>query len=179
MNDTFLSWFLNVVTRNFRMSRGGRLHLDGNKKGYELAEHISTKVEVNPRMLSTFVAICSATSYPFGFPSRSKRPTLYILKFLVTKLRNQDNKVAFIIVDEYVALARYSEFMKICHNMNIIVQNTGGDASSLNGKSESSNKTLSILKSSVDLPRLLWLYDMLLRTPLDSHPEASVQLFTS
>ena len=33
--------------------------------------------------------------------------------------------------------------MKTCHDMNILVQNTGGDASSLNGKSESPNKTLS------------------------------------
>ena len=53
MNATFLSWFLNVVTRHFRISRGGRLRLDGNPKGYEVAEHIATKVEVNPRILST------------------------------------------------------------------------------------------------------------------------------
>ena len=57
-------------------------------------------------------------------------------------MRNQDKKVAFIRVDEDGALARSSEFMKTCHKMNIIVQTTGGDASSLNGKSESSNKTL-------------------------------------
>ena len=92
---------------------------------------------------STFVAICSATSYPFGFPSRSKRPPIDILKFLVPTLSNQDKKVAFIRVDEYVSLARSSEFMRTCHNMNIIVQTTGGDASSLNGKSESPNNTLS------------------------------------
>ena len=91
---------------------------------------------------STFVAICSANSYPFVFPSRSKRPPLDILKFLVTTLRNKDKKVAFIRVDEDGALSRSSEFMKTCHNMNIIVQTTGGDASSLNGKSESPNKTL-------------------------------------
>ena len=53
MNATFISRFLNVVTRNLRMSRGGSLLLDGNTKGYELAEHIATKLEVNPRMLST------------------------------------------------------------------------------------------------------------------------------
>ena len=83
---------------------------------------------------STFLAICSATSYPFGFPSRSKRPPLDILKFIVATLRNQDKKVAFVIDDEDGALARSSEFMKTCHNMNIIVQTTGGDASSINGK---------------------------------------------
>ena len=100
---------------------------------------------------STFVAICSATSYPFGFPSRSKRPPLDILKFLVTTLRNQDKKVAFIRVDEDGALARSSEFMRTCHNMNIIVQTTGGDASSLNGKSESPNKTLANIIRSIIL----------------------------
>ena len=91
---------------------------------------------------STFVAICSATSYPFGFPSRSKRSPLDILKLVVTTSRNQDKKFALIRVDEDGALARSSEFMRTCHNMNIIVQTTGGDASSLNGKNESPNKTL-------------------------------------
>ena len=49
---------------------------------------------------STFVAICSATSHSFVFPSRSKRPPLDIIKFLVTALRNQDKKVSSIRVDE-------------------------------------------------------------------------------
>ena len=57
-------------------------------------------------------------------------------------MRNQDKKVAFISVDEYVALERSYEFMKTCHNMNIIVQTTGGDASSLNVKSKIPNNTL-------------------------------------
>ena len=57
-------------------------------------------------------------------------------------MRNQDKKFAFIRVDEDEALARSSEFMRTCQNMNITVQTTGGDASSLNGKSESPNKTL-------------------------------------
>ena len=43
----------------------------------------------------------------------------------------------FIIFDEDGSLARSSESMKICHNMNIIVQTTCGYASSINGKSES------------------------------------------
>ena len=99
-------------------------------------------VEVIPEFTSTFVAICSATSYLFGFPSRSKRPPLDILKFLVSTFINQDKEVAFIRLDEYGALARSSEFIRTCPNMNIIVHTTGGDASSLNGKSESHNKTL-------------------------------------
>ena len=56
---------------------------------------------------------------------------------------NQYKKVSFIRVGEDVALARSSEFMKTCHNMNIIVHTTVGYASSLNGKYESPNNTLS------------------------------------
>ena len=53
MDVNFLSWFLNVVTKTFRMSRGGSFLMGINPKGCEVAEHIATKVEVNPRMLST------------------------------------------------------------------------------------------------------------------------------
>ena len=83
---------------------------------------------------STFVAVCSDNSYPFGFSFRIKRPPLDVLIFIVTTLRNQDKKVAFILVDEDGALARSSEFMKTCHNMNIIVQTTGVDEYSRNVK---------------------------------------------
>ena len=52
-NETFLSWFLNVVTKYFRMSRGRCLLLYENPKGYEVAQHIDKKFDVNPQMLST------------------------------------------------------------------------------------------------------------------------------
>ena len=39
-------------------------------------------------------------------------------------------------------LSRSSEFTRICHNMNIVVQTTGGDTSSLKIKSEIPNNTL-------------------------------------
>ena len=73
--------------------------------------------------------ICYATSHPFGFTSINKQTTLEILKFLDTKLRNQDNKVAFIRVHEDGAPVRYSKLIQTCYNMNIIVQTTDGDAS--------------------------------------------------
>ena len=37
----------------------------------------------------------------------------------------------------------------------------------------------SMLKASVDLPQILWLYSLLLHTHLDSHPEVSAHLLTS
>ena len=100
-----------------------------------------SNVEIICVFTSIFVAICSTTSYPFGFTSIIKRSSLEILKFLGATLRNQDNKVTFIRADVDVSLARSSEFMKTCHNMNIIVQTIDGDAFSINGKSEIQNKT--------------------------------------
>ena len=82
---------------------------------------------------STFVAIFSATSYPFGFSSRSKRPPLEILKCIFATLSNQGDKVEFVLVDEDGALERSSRFMRKFHNMNIIVQTKGEYLSSLNG----------------------------------------------
>ena len=80
------------------------------------------------------MAICYDASQPFVLLSRSNNPPLDTLKFPVTILRNNDKKVEFFRVDEYGVLARSSEFMNACHNMNIIVQTIGGDTSSLNGK---------------------------------------------
>ena len=90
----------------------------------------------------TFAGICSAPSHPFGFQYRIKRTPFDIIKFIVTTLMNQDKKVVFIRVQENGSLASFPEFMKTCHNMNIIVKNKGWDVYSLNGKIEIPNKAL-------------------------------------
>ena len=89
-----------------------------------------------------FVAICSDNSYPFGFLPRRKLSPIEILKFIVTTLRHQDKKVTFIQVYEDGALARSSEFMNTCHNINIKIQTTCVYASSINRKIEIPNNTL-------------------------------------
>ena len=66
---------------------------------------------------------------PLGFPSTSKWPHLNTLKLLVATFSNQDKKVILTQVDEYGALPTSSEFMRTCHNTNIIVQTKGGYAS--------------------------------------------------
>ena len=86
---------------------------------------------------------------PFGFLSRSILPPLGILIVIVTILRNQDKKVAFIRVDEDVQQKRSSKFMNTCNNMNITVQTTDGDASSLNDKIQISNNILADIKRSL------------------------------
>ena len=96
-----------------KITRGSTTYASKFSPGFMLQMDFAFfNVESIRGFASTFVAICSATSYPYGFPSRSKRPPLDILKFIVTTLRNQDKKVAFVRVDEDGALSRSSEFMK-------------------------------------------------------------------
>ena len=132
-----------ILTKATKIPRGPTTDVSKFAPGFMLQMDFSFfNVESIRGFTSSFVAICSSTSYLFGLPSRSKRPPLDILKCLVTTLRDQDKKVAFIRVDEDGALERSSEFMRTCHNMIIMFQTIGGDASSLNGEIEIPNKTL-------------------------------------
>ena len=74
-------------------------------------------VEIIRAFTPTFPAICSDTSYSFGFPYRNKQPTLDILIFLSNTLKNRNETVSFIHVDEDGALETFSELMRICHNI--------------------------------------------------------------
>ena len=122
---------LNEATK---ITSGSNMDISKSPPGFMLQMDFSFyNVEIIHGFTSTFVAVCSATSYPFGFTSRSKRPSLDITKLLVTTSSNQDKKVAFVRVEKYGALARPSGFMITCHNMNIIFQTKGGDSYSLNG----------------------------------------------
>ena len=130
-----------ILTKATKTPRGPTTDVSKSPPGFMLhMDFAFLNVESIRGITSTFVAIYSVTSQPFGFPPRSKRPPLYILKFLVTTLRNQDNKFWLIGVDKYGSLARL--FMKTCHNMNIPVKTIGGDGTPLNGKIEILNKTL-------------------------------------
>ena len=98
-NVTFFYWFLNVVTRNFRMLRGGSLILGGNKNGYQVAEHRSTKSEVNPWMLSTLKKSKSIWSInPGGNFETLMDVTLVILFALVKRQRWKSSSKSGIFV---------------------------------------------------------------------------------
>ena len=132
-----------LLTKLTKISRGPTTDISKFVPGFMfLMDFTFFNVEIIRGFTSESVAICSANSHSFVFLSRSKRPPLDIIKKSVTKLTNQHKKVSFIQFDEYGALAIFSGSMKTCHNMNVILQNKGGDVSSINGKSESPNKTL-------------------------------------
>ena len=81
------------------------------------------------------LALCSATSYPFGFDLRSKISPLEMIKLIVNTFKSRDKKNTVAWLEGDGPLSRYSEFMREFTDMNIIDQTAGGDASHLNEKS--------------------------------------------
>ena len=82
-----------LSTNATKITRGPTTDVSKFTPGFMLQMDLAFfNVESIRGFTSTFVAICSSTSYPIGFPSRIKRPLLDILKFLVTTLRYQDKK---------------------------------------------------------------------------------------
>ena len=131
------------MTKVIKITRVPTIGVSKCSPGFMIQMNFSSfNIEIIGGFTSNILALCFDTSYPSGFPYRSKRPHLDILKFLVTTLSNQDNKVAFVRVDEDGSLARSYEFMETSKNMNIVVKTTGGDTSSLNSKIEIPNNKL-------------------------------------
>ena len=134
------TWLICILTKVTQIPRGLTIDVSKFAPGFVLQMNFSfSNVESIRGFTLTFVDMCSATSYLFGFPSIIKWTTIDILKLLATISKNQEKTVAFIQVYEYWALERSSKFMKTCHRMNITVQTTGGYASSFNGKRETPN----------------------------------------
>ena len=105
-------WPICLLTKVTKINRDPTTDISKFAPGFMLQmAFVFFIVEIIRGFTSTFVALCFDNSFPFGYTSRNKCSTLDILKLLVTTLRKQYKKFAFVWVDEYGALARYSEIM--------------------------------------------------------------------
>ena len=84
---------------------------------------------------------CASTSYPFGFPTKSKSPPIEILRWLLGTLRSMGYVVNFIRVDEGGELANSSSFAEFVFKQDCILESTGAGNSTNNGKVERPNRT--------------------------------------
>ena len=79
LEDNCPIFLLSKATKN---SRGPTTDVSKFSPGFMIQMYFSFfDVESIRVFTSTFVDICYTNSYPFGFPSRSKRPPLDIFKF--------------------------------------------------------------------------------------------------
>ena len=84
---------------------------------------------------------CASTSYPFGFPTKSKSPPIEILRWLLGTLRSMGHVVNFIRVDEGGELANSSSFAEFVFKCDCVLESTGAGNSTNNGKVERQNRT--------------------------------------
>ena len=109
-----------------------RLHID-------FMFYSVTSIRNNTAALSV---VDAGTSYPWIFPTTSKRAPLDIVRFLINVLRNQGKKFFSIRTDEDGALARNTEFCNMLMNeLHLIIEPTHGYNSTANGKVERSHQT--------------------------------------
>lgn len=86
--------------------------------------------------------VCSSTSYPFVYATKSKTTPLRLLEWFITTIRKAGGEVCFVRVDEDGALARCSHFCALLVKLGIIMQTTGGYNSTNNGMAERAHGTL-------------------------------------
>ena len=91
-----------ILTKAIKPPRGPTIDVSKFTPGFMLQmDFVFFNDESIRGFTSNFVALCSATSYPFGFPSRRELPPLDILKFLVTTLSNYDNSTGLMNMENY------------------------------------------------------------------------------
>ena len=84
---------------------------------------------------------CASTSYPFGFPTKSKSPPIEILRWIIGTLRSMGYVVNFVRVDEGGELANSSSFAEFIFKSDCVLESTGAGNSTNNGKVERQNRT--------------------------------------
>jgi hypothetical protein len=91
---------------------------------------------------SAFTCVDHTSRYPFAFPTCAKRPPIVIMQFFVGCLRNMGFNPTVFKMDEGGELCKSTEFCKALIDMNLIIQSTGGDNKTSNGRVEVFHRTL-------------------------------------
>ena len=84
---------------------------------------------------------CGSTSYPVGFPGKSKTPPLETVGWFISVIRTMGYNTHFVRVDEDSSLTQSSEFCKLLVDMKCILETTCGGNSTNNGMVEVGNKS--------------------------------------
>ena len=108
-----------------------RIHIDFSFFGYKSIRGFTSALDI----------CCGSTSYPVGFPSKSKTPPLETVRWFISVIRSMGYNTNFVRVDEDSSLAQLSEFCKLLVDMNCILETTGGGNSTNNGMVEIGNRS--------------------------------------
>ena len=120
-----------VSTTN--VAPGTRFHLDFSFFNVTSCSEFSAALTI----------VDATTSNPFGYPTRSKRPPLALIRNFVTVARRNGYPCLIFCMDEGGELTCSADLVHlVVEELGIIVETTGGHASSINGKVERPHQTI-------------------------------------
>ena len=100
-----------LLTKATKISRGPTTDFSKFPPGFMLQLDFAVfNAEIIRGFTSTFVTICYTISYPFGFTSIIKSPSLDIIKLLVTTLSNPDKKFA---LSDWMKMDNWQDLLNI------------------------------------------------------------------
>ena len=87
--------------------------------------------------------VCAKTRMLWVLPTAPKRSTVRIIRFILTKLMNEQHPRKRVRVDEDIALASSTDVTNLLvDEFKISVETTGGDAYGINGKNGRYNRSI-------------------------------------
>ena len=89
---------------------------------------------------SAYNGIDATSSYLFGFPTRSKRLTVSLIKYIVCVFRSSFYTCDVVYIYEGVDISISDYSMISCHDIHMTVKLTGGYESTINEKVDRPNK---------------------------------------
>ena len=152
------------ICKGTRIPRGGPVDHTQLPKGARIhADFIIFNTESCRQFKSALLITEATTRMKWAFTTRSRNVPVQQFRFLVNHLRQQGYSVNELRVDEDGALARSTNFMKLCHEeLNMAVQSTGGYNSENNGLVESPIRPIKQMVRAflvgAGLPDKLWCY---------------------
>ena len=91
--------------------------------------------------------VCAKTRMLWVLPTAPKRSTVRIIRFILTKLMNEQHPRKRVRVDEDIALASSTDVTNLLvDEFKIFMETTGGDASWINGNNERHNRSIHNMK---------------------------------
>ena len=125
------------------LPHGQTMSTDNLRAGQRVHMDYSFVNVVSYRGFTSFLSVvCAKTRKLFAIATRSKRPPLELCRFLYMMFSRMGCQPLEIRVDRGGELAKSSEFVNFWFSKGIVVNDTGGHASYLNGKVERPNQTI-------------------------------------
>ena len=139
-----------LIVKNTRLPKNKETNMPNFKPGQLMMMDFGYFSTTSIRGYCAYFSVtCQATGYGYIFPVPNKRPPLSLIAWITETMKRIDRQIYFVRFDEGGELARSQQVCQLLTSLNIVMQTTGGYASSLLGKDERQHRTLAEMITSM------------------------------